>query len=53
MSPQSLHIGAHRHVPGFQPQTCSLNISWPAQPRFQGAAGQHPGFLPTPAGSAS
>lgn len=42
MSPQSLHTGAHRHVPGFQPQTCSLNISWPFQPRFQGAAGQRP-----------
>ena len=31
-----------RHVPGFQPQTCSLNISWPSRPQFQGAAGQRP-----------
>ena len=42
MSPPSPHTGAHRHVPSFQPQTCSLNISWPSQPWFQGAAGQCP-----------
>lgn len=41
MAPQTPHTGAHRHVPGFQPQTCSLNISWPSRPQFQGAFCRH------------
>lgn len=43
MSPQSLHTLVLTDTSPVSPTSNrSLNISWPFQPRFQGAAGQHP-----------